>query len=47
MNPYLDGFGVFITPEPCHFQRREGLENPLLSVALMKDKYSLHILMRQ
>jgi hypothetical protein len=47
MNPYLDASEVFISPESCHFQIREGLESPLLSVALIKDKYSLHILMRQ
>jgi len=35
---------VFIPPEPCRFQRREGLKIPLLSTILMRDKYLLHII---
>jgi uncharacterized protein YchJ len=36
--------GVFIPFEPCCFQIREGLESPLLSVILMRNKYLLHII---
>jgi len=36
--------GVFIPPEPCHFQRKERLKSPLLLVTLMRDKYILHII---
>jgi hypothetical protein len=36
--------GVFLSPEPYHFQRREGLKSPLLSVILLRDKYPLHII---
>ena len=35
---------VFIPPELCRFQRREGLKIPLLSTILMRDKYLLHII---
>jgi hypothetical protein len=35
---------VFIPPEPCCFKKREGLESPLLSVILMRNKYHLHII---
>ena len=38
---------VFIPPEPSRFQIKKGLESPLLSAELMRDKYLLHILMRQ
>jgi hypothetical protein len=36
--------GVFISPEPCRFQRRKGPKSSLLLVTLMEDKYSLHII---
>jgi hypothetical protein len=36
--------GVFIPSKPCHFEKEEELESPLLSVALMKNKYPLHVI---
>jgi hypothetical protein len=36
--------GVFIPPEPCHFQRKERLNSPLLLAILMRDEGSLHII---
>ena len=36
--------GVSIPLKPYHFQRRKGLESPLLSATLMGDIYLLHII---
>jgi len=36
--------GVFISLEPCRFQRRKGSKSSLLLVKLMEDKYSLYII---
>ena len=36
--------GVFITPKPCCLQGNKGLKSLLSLVALMKDKYPLHII---
>jgi hypothetical protein len=47
MNPYLDSSRGIYTLEPCRFQRKKRLEIPLLSAVLIRDKYLLHILMRQ
>jgi len=35
---------VLIPFQSCHIQRREGLESPLLSTTLIRDKYLLHII---
>ena len=35
---------VFILPEPCCFQRRDGLKSPMLLATLIGDKYILHII---
>jgi hypothetical protein len=36
--------GVFIPPKPCRFQKRKGMESPLLLTMLMRDKYLLHMI---
>jgi hypothetical protein len=35
---------VLIPFQSCHIQRREGLQSPLLSATLIRDKYLLHII---